>query len=71
MARYNHLPIFQAGYAFTLKIHQMTHFFPREHKYALGQRLKEISADFLDLIIIANSLEDKTRSFGEMRIKDE
>ena len=59
MAQYNHLPIFQLGYKLTLEIYKTTCRFPREYKYTLGQKLKEISAEFLDFVVIANSLKDK------------
>jgi len=59
MAQYNHLPIFQLGYKITLEIYKTTSRFPREYKYSLGQKLKEISAEFLDFVVIANSLKEK------------
>jgi hypothetical protein len=69
MAQYTHLPIFQLAYKLTLEIYQITHQFPREYKYTLGQKLKEISADFLDFIILANSQEDKLPSLKEARLR--
>lgn len=69
MAQYNHLPIFQSGYGLVLKIYQITHHFPREYKYTLGQKLKDISADFLDFIVIANSQENKTAALNEARTR--
>ncbi len=71
MAQYNHLPIFQLGYKLTLEIYKTTQRFPREYKYSLGQRLKEISAEFLDYVVIANSLEDKMPAIknAELRIE--
>jgi len=67
--RYNHLPIFQHAYQLTLEIHRSTHQFPREYKYALGQKLKEIVSDLLDLIVAANSKEDKVEILEEARLK--
>lgn len=71
MTQYNHLPIFQLGYKLTLEIYKTTQRFPREYKYSLGQRLKEISAEFLDYVVIANSLEDKMPAIknAELRIE--
>ncbi|MBU1449021.1 four helix bundle protein, partial [Patescibacteria group bacterium] len=69
MARYNHLPIFQSGYDLVLKIYRITHHFPREYKYTLGQKLKDISADFLDCIVTANSQEHKTAVLNEARTR--
>jgi hypothetical protein len=69
MAQYNHLPIFQLAYSQTLEIYKLTHQFPREYKYTLGQKLKEVSAEFLDFIILANSRKDKTRVLDEARMR--
>ena len=69
MAQYNHLPIFQAGYSLVLKIYRITHYFPREYKYTLGQKLKDISFDFLDFIIIANAQENKSAALNEARTR--
>lgn len=69
MAQYNHLPIFQSVYKITLEIHQATRQFDREHKYTLGQKLKETISDLLDLIVEANSKEDKTETLEEARVK--
>ena len=69
MAQYNHLPIFQLGYKLTLEIYKTTCKFPREYKYTLGQKLKEISAEFLDFVVIANSLEIKLPAIKEAEIR--
>ena len=69
MAQYNHLPIFQLAYKLTLEIHQTTHHFSREYKYTLGQKLKEISAECLDFIILANSQQNKISSLNETRLR--
>lgn len=69
MARYNHLPIFQKSYDLNLEIYRTTHNFPREYKYTLGQKLKEISGNLLDLIIMTNSQKDKRPYFSRIRIQ--
>lgn len=69
MAQYNHLPIFQLAYKLTLEIYQTTHQFSREYKYTLGQKLKEISAEFLDFIVVANSQENKLSALKEARLR--
>jgi len=71
MPRYNHLPVFQKGYDLNLEIFRTTHNFPREYKYSLGQKIKEIASELLDTIIIANSKEDKGPYFPEIKIKIE
>ena len=60
MARYQHLPIFQATYDLIIEIHKRTDNFPRVHRYSIGEKIKNIGFDLLDLIIKANSVEDKT-----------
>lgn len=67
MAQYNHLPIFQSAYRITLEIHQLVHQFPKEHKHTSGQKLKEIIFELLDLIVEANSQENKTETLGKAR----
>lgn len=69
MAQYNHLPIFQLAYQLTLEIHRATHQFPREYKYTLGQKLKEIVSDVLDIIVEANSTKEKTEILEGARLK--
>jgi len=69
MAQYNHLPIFQMTYQLTLETHKSTQQFSREYKYTLGQKLKEIISGLLDLIVEANSKEDKKAVLEEARLK--
>jgi len=71
MSRYVHLPIFQKGYDLNLEIYHITHNFPREYKYSLGQKLKEITSELLEWIIITNSKEDKQSCFPEMKVRIE
>ncbi|EKE21664.1 MAG: hypothetical protein ACD_7C00161G0009 [uncultured bacterium] len=59
MARYQHLPIFQAAYDLNIEIHHRVDSFPRVHRYAMGERLKNLTMDFLDLMVQANSKVDK------------
>ncbi|MDO8592694.1 MAG: four helix bundle protein [bacterium] len=60
MARYQHLPIFQAIYNLSLEIHQRVNDFPRTHKHSIGEKLKKIAYDLMELIIEANSAKEKT-----------
>lgn len=68
MARYDHLPIFQSAYKLTLEIYKTTGLFPREHKFGLGQKLKEISDDLLSFIIYANSKKEKKDTLENARM---
>jgi hypothetical protein len=60
MAQYKHLPVFQDTYDLTLEIHKRVNNFPRVHRYSIGERIKIIGFDLLDLIIEANSAKIKT-----------
>jgi len=71
MARYNHLPVFQRSYDLNLEIYRTTHNFPREYKYSLGQKLKEISNELLDWIVVTNSQKDKIPYFSKMKMQIE
>jgi len=59
MAKYEHLSIFQKAYDLMVRIYQETHNFPRECKYSLGQKMKDVCLELLDWIIIANSEKEK------------
>ncbi len=71
MSRYLHLPVFQKGYELNLEIYRTTHNFPREYKYSLGQKIKEIASELLDLIVLANSEENKGAYFPKIKIRIE
>jgi S23 ribosomal protein. len=71
MAQYNHLPVFQKSYDLNLEIYRTAHNFSREYKYTLGQKLKEISAELLDSIVIINSLADKSQFFPKIKLQIE
>jgi len=71
MAKHEHLLIWQAVYKLTLLIYNVTHQFPREHKYDLGARLKNIVSDLLNLITAANSLPNKTETLLLAQLKME
>ncbi|MDD3498419.1 MAG: four helix bundle protein [Candidatus Moranbacteria bacterium] len=63
------MPIFQKSYDLNLEIYHTTHNFPREYKYTLGQKLKEISSNLLDLIVVINSQQDKVPYFPKIRMQ--
>lgn len=71
MSRYEHIKIFQSGYDLNLEIYRTTHIFPREYKYSLGQKLKEISAEMLDWIIVTNAQKDKSPYFSKIKLQIE
>lgn len=59
MARYAHLIIFQKSYDLTLRFFRESQQFPREHKYTLGQEMKQVCLELLDAVIAANEATDK------------
>ena len=69
--RYSHLPIFQKSYDLTLRLFQETHSFSREHKFTIGQKMKDISLEMLDWIIIANSEKDKRPMLRQINLRVE
>lgn len=69
MAKYEHLLIWQAVYKLTLRVYIAVHQFPREHKYDLGARIKNLTSDLLNLITKANSLEEKTETLAAAQLK--
>lgn len=62
MSRYDHLPIFKSAYMLCLALYRITKDYEREYKYTLGENIKSVSHDILDLIIEVNSLENKDRA---------
>ena len=54
MAQYQHLPIYKQTYDILLRVVTATKDFPREHKYTLGQRLKDELTELVVLIYRAN-----------------
>ncbi len=67
--RYSHLPIFQKTYILTLDIYKITGNFKREYKYTLGQKLKGLGHELLELIIQINNSHDKIRLLTDLNNK--
>jgi hypothetical protein len=68
MSRYDHTPIFQSTYILTIEIYKITKNFGKEYKYTLGERLKNISHDLLELIMNTNSAQGKEKLAGILLI---
>jgi len=68
MARYEHIAIFQSAYALTLEIYKTTKNFSKEHKYTLGERLKNIAHELLDWVIKTNNMPGKEKLEGIEKI---
>ena len=59
MARYEHLPVYKAAYDLNLYFFKLSHSFPKDFKYGLGQEVRALLTELLDLIIITNNSQDK------------
>lgn len=64
MARYEHIAIFQSAYMLTLEIYKTTKNFSKEHKFTLGERLKNIAHELLDQVIKTNNMPGKEKLEG-------
>ena len=69
MSRYAHIPIFQKTYQLTLAVYKAADHFKKAHKYTLGDKLKNICGELLDLIVVVNKAEDKKISLEQLDIK--
>jgi hypothetical protein len=58
MSRYDHLRIFKSAYELCLLTYRLTHNFGKDHRYTLGERMKCVVHDMLDLLIETNSATD-------------
>lgn len=61
MALYTSLPVYKLGYDLLMVIHKTTKLFTREHKYTLGEKLKEESLQLLLQVYKANKRKNQTR----------
>jgi hypothetical protein len=61
MALYSELPVYKLGYDLLLTIYERTKVFPREHKYSLGERLKNETLELLINIYMANKSKKEER----------
>ena len=61
MALYSELPVYKLGYDLLLAIYGKTKLFTREHKYTLGEKLKNETLDLLLNIYKANKSKKETR----------
>ena len=59
MVRYHHLPIFQKSYDFLIRLQKYVDRMPRFYRYTHGEKLINLSLEFLYLIIQANSVSKK------------
>jgi hypothetical protein len=62
MARYDHLPLFKAAYDLSLDAYKITRNFSREYKYTIGERIKNATHEIMDLIMEANSAQNRDKA---------
>jgi len=68
MARYEHIAIFQSAYMLTLEIYKTTKNFSKEYKYTIGERLRNLAHDLLELVIKTNKMPGKEKLDGIKQI---
>ena len=61
MALFSELPVYKLGYDLLLAIYERTKLFTREHKYTLGEKLKNETLECLINIYKANKSKQTTR----------
>ena len=64
--RYDHTPIFQRTYVLTVNIYKTTSNFKKQYKYTLGEKLKLVCHNLLELIVIVNTVEDKLKPLKKL-----
>ncbi len=67
MARYEHLPIFKNAYDLALDLDKRVHGFSRFLKYSIGDDLRTVIREALQLIIKANNMGNKLPVLLELR----
>lgn len=66
MARYEHLPIYQAALALTVHLEQVAAGFSRYHKYTLGTEMRQSSRAMLQQVLRANQARDAAQRAAEL-----
>lgn len=59
MALYDQLPIFRVAYKLNIRIFQLTHEFPREYRYSLGEDMKHDSLRLMRQIYRAKRAQEE------------
>ena len=70
MALFTSLPVYKLGYDLLIDIHKITKNFNREHKYTLGEQLKEESLQLLIHIYKANKNKNTKRTDAIARTRE-
>jgi hypothetical protein len=67
MAVYSNLPVFKASYDLMIEVFNMCGGLPKDYKYTVGERLKNILMDLMIGIYEANSSDDKAEILDRCR----
>ena len=67
MARYEHLPIYKKAMDVAIYMEKVVAGFSRYHKYTLGADLRNKSKEIVNLIVKANSSQNKLSSLHDLR----
>jgi hypothetical protein len=59
MALYDQLPVYKTSYNLLIKLYQVVHELPKEHKFTLGEKLKNYCLDLVIGTYQANVALDK------------
>lgn len=62
-------PIYRSAYQLVIDVYQLVDEFKRNHRFTLGEQLKMISHNILDIIIQANAAQEKAECLS--RLSDE
>lgn len=69
MPRYDHTKIFQSVYLLTIEIYRASSKFNKDYKYTLGEKLKDLCGDLLDLVVVANAATDKSELLRKLDLQ--
>lgn len=58
MAQYEHLKVYKKSYELMIESYKLIKNYPREYKYTLWEKIKEMTLDLIMLIYEANSSTD-------------
>jgi four helix bundle protein len=62
MAIYENLPVYKASYDLLLELYEVCKNLPRDHRFTIGERLKEKLMDMMVCIYHANSTTNESKA---------
>ena len=67
MARHEHLPLYKTSLELCLLLETAVRQFPRYHKYAIGNDLRQEARNLIRLVVRANQARNKQQTLIELR----